>query len=105
MENRIEINGICYIKEDTYKEEPALELREVFILLYEDSNVLLEANFTDETFTKIEFISYKDKHTKTSEIWDNNIWFDRIVDNEKDAILEIPKNTDIIIQFIKQILK
>ena len=109
MEDRIEINGVWYIREEKVEE---LEIYTYLQKQYEDDKFLLVATFEDETDTKIDIIEFTDKRKFNSvkewvpEVWDNDKWFYAVATGNHEAKSEVDKEIlPILEQFLKQILR
>jgi hypothetical protein len=96
MQDRIEINGVWYIKEDlANKQEEDIDLSFSLQALYEDSNYLweatrlyksdLESSFYEDIdikFTDKRFKPWKEDH------WDSNQWFKDVMNNDPEVLKE-----------------
>ena len=96
MEDRIQINGIWYVREDAPKEDyeecEPLDLIECQTLTYEDDELCLEAIklIHDEVPYALDIdIQYTDKLAPKpwkEELWDSNSWMKAVLDDEPEAI-------------------
>lgn len=94
-EDRIQINGIWYVKEEepcqtepqdlTYTQQCFLELDSC---MFEASRMY--SDYNNEIFLKNSVdITYTNKITKEVDHWDNNQWMKRLFDGEREALNEI----------------
>tara|TARA_R110000796_G_scaffold146955_3_gene263694 strand:- start:1836 stop:2213 length:378 start_codon:yes stop_codon:yes gene_type:complete len=96
--------------EDAIKEQQTKEL-EIFVYLqklYEDDKFCLIASFTNGTDECLDFIEFTDKRNETSRIkiiWDNDRWWNGLLENTKESIAQLDAELlPIVQQFLKQIL-
>jgi hypothetical protein len=96
MENRIQINGTWYIKEDTIDtqpEKPSFNIESVTHFegcVYETDRYCWEATRIYKTNSK-EFhdgvsIEFTNKITKEVEYWDNDGWMKNVLRNNEEAV-------------------
>lgn len=116
MENRIEINGVWYVREDQQQEEPiVLDLLNFEGCGVEDTNYYWEATrmYKDDgsLYDGID-IKFTDKRSKPwkEEHWDNNLWMKAIYNNEEPALKEAKESMDdngikIFKQFLQELVK
>ena len=118
MENRIEINGVWYVREDaindaldhleedkevdlTFSEECCFESNKYCFVasrikkdnceeFYED----IDVKFTDKRSG--------DRNTWTEAYWDNNLWFKGILESNPESINSFNKDTDLCEQGKRQ---
>ena len=98
MEDRIQINGVWYIRESSnpLPESEPLDLTYTQGCIYETDKYCFEATRTYKDYDSNEFygdcvdIEFTDKRTKPWKIdnWDNVGWFRGVYDNDKRAINE-----------------
>ena len=118
MENKIEINGVWYVREDiindsldhlemeeidlTFSEECCFESREYCFVasrtkkdnceeFYED----IDVKFTDKRSG--------DRDTWKEEYWDNNNWLKGILEGKAESIVSLDEETDICPQGKRQL--
>ena len=117
MENRIEINGVWYVREDAITDSlDHLEAEEIDLIfseecVYETGNYCFVASRirkgeSDEFYPDIS-ITFTDKRsgdidTWHEEYWDNNKWFKGILENNPESIQSLNKNIDLCEQGKKQ---
>jgi len=120
MEDRIQINGEWYVKEnnttikndDTDSSFDETDVTEIHAFIYEDGSYCWEASRIkddkDDTYFEdfaVEFIDKKIKPWK-EEIWDNSSWFQSLLDGDKEAYDEGLKSmTEEGIKTFKSFLK
>lgn len=84
-----------------------LEIYTYLQKMYEDNKFRLIANFEDDTDTKLDFIEFTDKRKNPSieDIWDNDKWWDGIINNNRESIALLDNEAlPIVQQFLKQVL-
>ena len=94
MQDRIEINGVWYIKEDLAKnQEEDIELIFSLQALYEDDKYCWEATRLYKDDTKSSFyedidIKFTDKREKPfkEDYWDNNAWMKGVLSNDPESM-------------------
>jgi len=96
--DRIEINGVWYVKED---KSTILDLTEKDVTfskscVYETDDyrweaILISKDNGKEFYPDLE-IEFTDKKIGTTEYWDNPDWFNRILDGDKKEIEEAKKD-------------
>ena len=95
MQDRIEINGVWYIREDlaNKEEEEAFELNFYQGATHEDDKYCWEATRLYKTDLESLFyddidIKFTDKSVKPwkEEHWDNNVWMKGVLDNDPDSM-------------------
>lgn len=115
MEDRINIGGVWYIKEslatkkkqtDFIKEEDIIKVK---TCIWEDENFCFESSHNIDT-GNLEMIEFTDKRKQSHpyteiEYWDNEIWFQRVIDNDKGVFEEFDEGDTLLIQYIKEFIK
>ena len=117
MENRIEINGVWYVREDAitdpldYLEAEEMELTFSEQCCYETDKYCFVASRMrkdggDEFYPDIT-ITFTDKRsgnrdTWKEEYWDNNNWFKGILEGKAESIVTLDEETDICPQGKRQ---
>jgi hypothetical protein len=113
MENRIEINGVWYVREDaitnplTHLEEEEFELIFSKECLYETDKYCFVASKirkddSDEYYQDIS-ITVKEKiNGDQKEYWDNNLWFKGILRGNPESIESLNKDTTLCEQGKRQ---
>ena len=94
MQDRIEINGVWYIREDlANNQEEDFELSFALHALYEDDKYCWEATRLYKDDTKSSFyddidIKFTDKRVKPwkEDHWDNNFWMKGVLDNDPESM-------------------
>ncbi len=114
MENRIEINGVWYVREDAnidHIEPEEMDLTFSEECCYEDNKYCFVASRIrkneDEFYPDIS-ITFTDKRsgnrdTWKEEHWDNNKWFIGILENDPLTIASLKEENDICAQGKKQL--
>jgi hypothetical protein len=117
MENRIEINGIWYVREDAITDSlDHLETEEMDLTFSEEC--CFESNkycfvasrikkYESEEFYQDIYIEFTDKRsgnkdTWKEDYWDNNLWFRGILENNPESINSFNEDTDLCEQGKKQ---
>ena len=115
MENRIEINGVWYVREDAIT-DPLDHIEEMDLTfseecVYETDNYCFVASrirseLFDEFYPDIS-IKFTDKRsgdrdTWKEDYWDNNNWFKGILGGNPESIQSLKEETDICSQGKKQ---
>ena len=94
-EDRIQINGTWYVKEE---EQPQTEPQDLIYTqqcLLELDNCMFEASrmyadYNNEIFFKDTVdIKYTNKITKSSDYWDNGEWMKQLFDGDKEALDQV----------------
>jgi hypothetical protein len=119
MENRIEINGVWYVREDAITDSlDHLEVEEMDLIFTEEchyetdkycfvaSRIRIDGG--DEFYPDIT-IKFTDKRspnrdTWKEEFWDNNNWFKGIIEGKAESIVSLDVETDICPQGKKQLI-
>ena len=119
MENRIEINGVWYVREDAITDSlDHLEVEEMDLIFTEEchyetdkycfvaSRIRIDGG--DEFYPDIA-IEFTDKRspnrdTWKEEYWDNNNWFKGILEGKAESIVSLDVETDICPQGKKQLI-
>lgn len=93
MEDRIQINGVWYVRETDTEEEIRVDnLTQTLNIIYENGDYVWEAtriyNDDGESFYDGFDIEFTDKTTKPwkTEQWDNMTWFKGILDNNHSSM-------------------
>lgn len=118
MENRIEINGVWYVREDAindtldYIEDEEMDLIFSEECSYETDKYCFAASRVrrdggDEFYPDID-IEFTDKRsgdrdTWKKEYWDNNNWFKGILEGKAESIVSLDEETDICPQGKRQL--
>ena len=118
MENRIEINGVWYVREDAITDPlDHLETEEIELTFseeccYETDKYCFVASRMrkdggDEFYPDI-FITFTDKRNDDrdkwkEEHWDNNNWFRGILEGNAESIVSLDEETDICPQGKRQL--
>ena len=111
--NRIQINGVWYVKEDTIK-KPIIELEPTKFEGYvvENRDYCFEATriFRDDDTSyesiNIEVTTKKGKRKDwTTDHWDNNTWMIGILENDEDAWGGLPEMSQDNILFLQAFLQ
>ncbi len=101
MQDRIEINGVWYIREDlaNKEEEEDFELNFYQGAVHEDDKYCWEATRLYKTDLESSFyddidIKFTDKRVKPwkEEHWDSNQWFKEVMNNDSEALEELSKD-------------
>lgn len=94
-EDRIQINGIWYVKEGMPAQTEPQDLIYTQQCLLELDSCMFEAaqmysDYNNEIFFKNSVdITYTNKITKEVDHWDNNQWMKRLFDGEREALDEV----------------
>jgi len=119
MENRIEINGVWYVREDAINdsldnlEEEEMDLTFTEECHYETDKYCFVASRMrkdggDEFYPDItiEFTDKRsgDRDTWKEDYWDNNNWFKGIIEGKAESIVSLDVETDICPQGKKQLI-
>ena len=94
-EDRIQINGTWYVKEEEQPQTEPQDLLYTQHCLLELDDCMFEASrmysdYNNEIFLKNSVdIKYTNKLTKESDYWDNVIWIKGLFKGEKEALDEI----------------
>lgn len=100
MQDRIEINGVWYIREDLANNQVEdIELSFSLQALYEDDKYCWEAtrlykgNDRSNFYEDID-IKFTDKRIKPwkEDHWDSNQWFKEVMNNDSEALEELSKD-------------
>ena len=117
MENRIEINGVWYVREDAINDSlDDLETEEFELIfskecLYETDNYCFVASkirkddgdeYYQDTSIKVKEKIDRDPDSWKEEYWDNDLWFKGILEGNPDSIQSLNKNTTLCEQGKKQ---
>ena len=119
MENRIEINGVWYVREDAiddpldYIEEEEVDITfseeccyETYKYSFVASRIRRDGSSSGEYYPDIS-ITFTDKRsgdrdTWKEEYWDNNNWFKGILEGKAESIVSLDEETDICPQGKRQ---
>lgn len=110
MEDRIEINGVWYIKESSPQIKVDLEFIHFIGCSAENKNHCFEAtklykdNPNSELYEGFD-IKYTDKKTKETELWDNDKWLIDVYNNDKKSLEELKNLSKEDIQFLQAFLQ
>jgi len=94
-ENRIQINGTWYVKEEMTAQTEPQDLLYTQQCLLELDYCMFEASrmysdYNNEIFLKDSVdIKYTNKITKSSDYWDNGEWMRGLFEGEKEALDEV----------------
>ena len=94
-ENRIQINGTWYVKEEIPAQTEPQDLLYTQQCLLELDQCMFEASrmytdYNNEIFLKDSVdIKYTNKITKSSDYWDNGEWMKLLFDGDKEALDEV----------------
>jgi len=118
MENRIEINGVWYVREDATPETIYhLEAEEMNLIFSEECSYetdkycfvasRMRRDGGDEFYPDID-IEFTDKRsgdrdTWKEEYWDNNNWFKGILEGKAESTVSLDEETDICPQGKRQL--
>ena len=116
MEDRIQINGIWYVKEqpDMIVKERQVEVVEYKCLIYEDHRFCFEATIDLVDSGKLDFIQVTDKNIKPwkEETWDSLGFFRGCLERHPDSMLSLraergfgDDDIENFIAFLKEIQK
>jgi hypothetical protein len=100
MQDRIEINGVWYVREDLANtQEEDFELSFSLHALYEDDKYCWEATRLYKDGSQTDFyedidIKFTDKRVKPwkEDHWDSNQWFKEVINNDSEALEELSKD-------------
>jgi hypothetical protein len=119
MENKIKINGVWYVREDTINDSLThLEEKDVDVTFSEEccyetekycfvaSRIRRDGSSSGEFYPDI-IIKFTDKKsanidTWKEEFWDNNNWFKGILENNPESINSFNKDTNLCEQGKRQ---
>jgi hypothetical protein len=109
-EDRIQINGTWYVKEDQEDTTITLNLTNFEGCVVENNQVCFEAIKTfkdDKNYYDYIDIKFTDKRVKPwkKEHWDNNDWLIGILNYDSDALKELPDITAENIKLLQVFLK
>ena len=111
MEDRIKINGVWYIKEDTYKHQKEEEEKFDFIayegVVVEDSDFCFDATqlIGSDNSLSIEVIN-KTKEPFQTDFWDNKTFFEGVLEEDKESLGELKmlgKSKKMFIELLKHL--
>jgi hypothetical protein len=101
MQDRIEINGVWYIREDLANNQKVEDFELSFALqaMYEDDKYVWEATRLYKDNSQTSFyedidIKFTDKRVKPwkEDHWDSNEWFKEVMNNDPEALEELSKD-------------
>ena len=99
MQDRIEINGVWYIREDLANTQEEVELSFSLEAMYENDNYCWQATRLYKENSQTDFyndidIKFTDKREKPweEEHWDNNDWMLLVLKDDSDALKEAEKS-------------
>lgn len=117
MENRIEINGVWYVREDAindaldHLEEDEVELIFSKECLYETDNYCFVASkirkddsdeYYQDTSIKVKEKIDRDPDSWKEEYWDNDSWFKGILEGNRESIQSLNNDTTLCEQGKRQ---
>jgi hypothetical protein len=114
MEDRIQINGTWYVKEqpDAVAPERQVEVYEYKCLSYEDSRFCFTATIDIADNSKLDFIEVTDKRVKPwkEETWDHLGFFRGCLERNPDSLSEVASgfsddDVENFVAFLKEIEK
>jgi len=121
MEDRIQVNGIWYVREDqTEKNEPLLINDEDLTFsrkcTFENDNCLfefevLENDYDELIMPSLQYCNKRVKDSKVIHIADNENWFIRIINNEPlafddlDGEIDLTEDRQLLRQFLIKLQK
>ena len=94
-EDRIQINGTWYVKEEIPAQTEPQDLLYTQQCLLELDQCMFEASrmysdYNNEIFLKDSVdIKYTNKFTKSSDYWDNGEWMKQLFDGDKEALDQV----------------
>lgn len=116
MEDRIQVNGIWYIREDQTEKNEPLQINDDELIFsrqctFENDNCLFELDILENEFDELIMpsLKYCNKRIKDSEvihIADNENWFIRIINNEQlafddlDGEIDLTEDRQLLRQFL-----
>jgi hypothetical protein len=93
MQDRIEINGVWYIREDLADKQEEVELSFSLEAMYENDKYCWEATRLYKENSQTDFyddidIKFSDKREKPwkEEHWDNNSWMKGVMNNDPESL-------------------
>jgi len=100
MEDRIQLNGEWYVREQS-NPEPELDITDNIIrfrgISYESDKYVFEATIIRKPGSEFEYydcdIEFKDKRTRpwTEDLWDNPTWVKGVLNNNPESLEELRK--------------
>ena len=97
MKNRIQVDGVWYVREDQVQESFELNPVKFDGIVVENENYCFEATriHKDDNggyYKDSVDIKFTDKRIKPwkEDYWDNNDWMRRVLENNSDSIKELP---------------
>ena len=101
MQDRIEINGVWYVREDlsNKEEEKDIEIHYSVEASYEDDKYCFVASRLSKNEELTSFyedidIKFTDKRIKPwkEDYWDNNLWMRNVLNNDSEALKELKED-------------
>jgi hypothetical protein len=100
MEDRIQLNGEWYVREQP-NPEPELDITDNIIrfrgISYESDKYVFEATIIRKPGSEFEYydcdIEFKDKRTRpwTEDLWDNPTWVKGVLNDNHESLVELRK--------------
>lgn len=116
MEDRIQVNGVWYVREDQTKKNEPLQINDDELIFsrqctFENDNCLFEfdilENKSDELIMpSLTYCNKRIKDSKVIHIADNENWFIRIINNEQlvfddlDGEIDLTEDRQLLRQFL-----
>ena len=101
MEDRIQLNGEWYVREQP-NPEPELDITDNIIrfrgISYESDKYVFEATIIRKPGSEFEYydcdIEFKDKRTRpwTEDLWDNPTWVKGVLNDNPESLVELRKS-------------
>ena len=101
MEDRIQLNGEWYVREQP-NPEPELDITDNIIrfrgISYESDKYVFEATIIRKPGSEFEYydcdIEFKDKRTRpwTEDLWDNPTWVKEVLNDNPESLVELRKS-------------
>ena len=101
MEDRIQLNGEWYVREQP-NPEPELDITDNIIrfrgISYESDKYVFEATIIRKPGSEFDYydcdIEFKDKRTRPwiEDLWDNPTWVKGVLDNNPESLVELRKS-------------
>ena len=112
MEDRIQINGVWYIRENITQEPDELDIREDITCfkgcVYENGKYCWEATVIDSPHYDTVDVKFTDKREKPrkEEHWDNSEWLRGVYNDEPESLVELEETNlcDEGVKIFKQFL-
>lgn len=109
-QDRIQINGVWYVKEDQAQEPIKLDPSEFKGIVVENEDFCFEATTTfkynGDSYDHID-INFTDKRVKPwkEELWDNNAWMRGVLNNNPESLKALPDIGSDGIRYLQAFLK